>query len=79
MPMMRRATTPPRTAATLESAICPLVKFRSFLIEVIRAAGANDDQNATIKENQARWKAMVCGVALPQKARLMERALPSES
>ena len=49
------------------------------MIEVISAAGANDDQNATMNANHARWKAKVCGVALPQKARLIERALPSES
>jgi hypothetical protein len=79
LPTKRCATTPPRTAATLESAICPLVRLRSFVIEVITAAGANDDQIATMKPNQARWKASVCAVALPQKARFIERDLPSES
>ena len=59
LPMNRRATTPPSTAATLESAICPLVRLRSFLIDVISAAGANEDQKVTMKLNQARWKAMV--------------------
>jgi len=48
-------------------------------MEVMSAAGANDDQKATMKENQAKWNASVCGVAFPQKARLIDRAFPSES
>lgn len=79
LPMKRRATTPPHTAATLASAIWAFVSLRSFLIDVMSAAGAKDDQKVTIKESQARWNATVWGVARPQKARLMDSALPSES
>ena len=79
LPMNRRATTPPITAATLASAIWPLVSFKSFLMDVIRAAGANEDQNATMKASQLRWNAMRWGVGLPQNADLMVMDLPSES
>lgn len=48
-------------------------------MEVIKAAGANEDQNATMNDSQLKWNSTMWGVGLPQNALLMVMDLPSES
>ena len=76
-PMSRRKKTVPATDALLALPICGLVRPRSSRMMGISGAAMKVEQKLMKKENQARWKAVMCGKAKDQ--RRMTVALPSWS